>query len=152
MNTGIAGLACDTRSKKACRRGVFLQLPATTFTYNQHCHMYLPQTHIYHHLHMGTCMLRSCAHVQVVLLLPPVPTCADGCWCPVPLTFSNLLWWCFPFQQLAQTLSLHLLWLPCAGGLFLSSTCAFTACTYCNLHCGGGSGGIYIIIMVHSIK
>ena len=29
-------------------------------------------------LHMGTYMLRSCAHVQVVLLLHPTPTCAGG--------------------------------------------------------------------------
>ena len=33
---------------------------------------------------MGTYMLRSCAHVQVVLFLNHAPTCADGCWCPVP--------------------------------------------------------------------
>ena len=68
-----------------------------------------------------------------MLLLHPAPTCADGCWCPVPLTFSNLRWWCFSFQQLAQTLYLHLWWLPsatCAGGLFPSTTCA-----YSNLHC-----------------
>ena len=68
-----------------------------------------------------------------MLVLHPAPTCADGCWCPVPLTFSNLRWWCFSFQQLAQTLYLHLWWLPsatCAGGLFPSTTCA-----YSNLHC-----------------
>ena len=82
---------------------------------------------------MGTYMPRSCVHVQVALLLHPTPTCTDGCWCPVPLTFSNLRWWCFSFQQLAQTLYLHLWWLPsatCAGGLFPSTTC-----TYSNLHC-----------------
>ena len=79
-----------------------------------------------------------------MLLLHPAPTCADRYWCPVPLTFSNLRWWCFPFQQLAQILYLHQWWLPsatCAGGLFPSSTCGYIACTYCNLHCGGGGGG-----------
>ena len=48
-----------------------------------------------------------------------------------------------------QTLNLHLWWLPsatCAGGLFSNSTGAYTACTYCNLHCGGG--GIYRIFIV----
>ena len=80
-----------------------------------------------------TYMHRSCAHVKVALLLHPAPTCADGCWCLVPLTFSNLRWWCFSFQQLAQTLYLHLWWLPsatCAGGLFPNTTCAHS-----NLHC-----------------
>ena len=63
---------------------------------------------------------------------------------PGPLTFSNLCWWCFSFQQLAQILYLHQWWLPsatCAGGLYPSSTCAYIACRYCNLHCGGGGGG-----------
>ena len=89
-------------------------------------------------LHMGTYMFCSCAHMQVALLLHPAPTCVDGCWCQVPLTFSKLRSWCFSFQQLAQTLYLHLWWLPsatCAGGLFPSRTCIYTACTYCNLHC-----------------
>ena len=47
----------------------------------------------------------------------------------------------------AQTLYLHLGWLPlatCTGGLVPSSTCTCTACADCNLHCvmvhGGGSG------------
>ena len=72
-------------------------------------------------------------HVQVVLLLHPTATCADGCWCPVTLIFSNLRWWCFSFQQLAQTHYLHLWWLPsatCADGLF-----PITSCAYSNLHC-----------------
>ena len=67
-----------------------------------------------------------------MLLLHPAPTCVDGCWCPVPLTFSNLRWWCFSFQQLAQTLYLCSWWLPsatCSGGLFPT-----TACAYGNLH------------------
>ena len=29
-------------------------------------------------------MLHSGAHVRVVLLLHPAPTCTNGCWCPVP--------------------------------------------------------------------
>ena len=100
----------------------------------------LPSTRCGMQQQQATCTwaLASCAHVQVVLLLHPTPTCADGCWYPVPITFSNLRWWCFTFQLLAQTLNLHLWWLPsatCAGGLFPSSTCTYTACTYCNLHC-----------------
>ena len=66
-----------------------------------------------------TCMHRSCAQTQIVFLLHPAPTCVDGCWCPVPLTCSNLHWWCCSFKQLAQTLYLHLWWLPtatCTGG------------------------------------
>ena len=73
-----------------------------------------------------------------MLLLHPALTCADGCWCPVCLIFSNLHWWCFSFQQLVQTLYLHLWWLPpatCTGVLFPSSNGTYTACTYCNLHC-----------------
>ena len=44
----------------------------------------------------ATCIwaLTSC-----MFLLHPATTCADGCWCPVPLTFSNLCWWCFPSSQ-----------------------------------------------------
>ena len=74
-----------------------------------------------------------CPRASGMLLLHSAPTCADGCWCLVPLIFSNLRWWCFSFQQLAQTLYLHLWWLPsatCACGLFPSTTC-----TYSNLHC-----------------
>ena len=70
----------------------------------------------------------------------------NGCRCPVPLTFSNLRWWCFPFQQLAQTLYLHLWWLPsvtCTGGLFPSTTRTYTVCTYCNLHC--------VVVVIHDI-
>ena len=37
----------------------------------------------------------KCPCASCILLLHPAPTCADGCWCPVPLTFSNLRWWCF---------------------------------------------------------
>ena len=48
------------------------------------------------------------------LWLHPASTCADQYWCLVPLTFSNLHWWCFLFHQLAQTLYLHLWWLPSA--------------------------------------
>ena len=113
------------------------------------------------------------AQVQVAkLLLHPAPTCAvrlaptlylhswwsqlhaNRCWCPVPLTFSNLRWWCFSFHQLAQTLHLHSGWLlsaTCTGGLVHRSTGAYTACTDCNLHCavvvgggGDGAGGVYI--------
>ena len=68
----------------------------------------------------------KCPRASCMLLLHPAPTCADGCWCPVPLTFSNLHWWCFSFQQL--TLYQHLWWLPsatCAGGLFPSTTCTY---------------------------
>ena len=80
----------------------------------------------------------KCPCASCMFLMHPAPTCADGYWYPVPLTFSNLCWWCFSFQQLAQTLDLHLWWLPsatCAGGLFPRSTGAYTACIYCNLHC-----------------
>ena len=75
----------------------------------------------------------KCPCASCMLLLHPAPTCTNGCWCPVPLTLSNLHRWCFSFQQLAQTLYLHLWWLPsatCTGGLFSSTTCA-----YSNLHC-----------------
>ena len=68
-------------------------------------------------------LLCSCAHVQDVLLLHPTRTCTNGCWCPVPLTFSNLCWWCFSVQQLERKLYQHLWWLPSAtwpGGLFPS--------------------------------
>ena len=68
----------------------------------------------------------------------------DGCWCLVPLTFSNLCWWCFSFQQLAQTLYLHLWWLPSAsyaGGLFPSTTCACS-----NLHCV-----VVVVVVVYNI-
>ena len=43
---------------------------------------------------------------------------------------------------IAQTLYLHLGWLllaTCTGGLVPSSTCTYTACTDCNLHCDGGA-------------
>ena len=84
-------------------------------------------------MHMGTTTMHVVSMCKLHVVAAPAPTCADGCWCPVPLTFSNLHWWCFSFQQLAQTLTLHLWWLPsatCAGGLFPSTTCA-----YSNLHC-----------------
>ena len=45
---------------------------------------------------------------------------------PGPLTFSNLRWWCFSFQQLVQIFYLHQWWLPlaasCAGSFFLRHT------------------------------
>ena len=42
-----------------------------------------------------------------MFLVHPAPTCADGCWCLAPLTFSNLNWWCFSLQPLAQILHLR---------------------------------------------
>ena len=84
-------------------------------------------------LHMGTYMHRRCAHVQVVLLLHPVPTCTYGCWCPVPLTFSNQHWWCAAYQELAQTLYLHLCCALC--NLCWWSFSYSTSRAYCNLHC-----------------
>ena len=84
-------------------------------------------------LHMGTTTMHVVSMCKLHVIAAPAPTCADGCWCPVPLTFSNLHWWCFSFQQPAQTLYLHLwrlLFATCAGGLFPSTTCAYT-----NLHC-----------------
>ena len=87
----------------------------------------------------------KCPCASCMLLPHPAPTCPDECWCPVPLTFSNLCWWCSSLEQLVQTLKLHfcatvlhMWWLPsatCAGGLFPSSTGAYTACTYWSLHC-----------------
>ena len=35
----------------------------------------------------------------------------------------------------------------CAGGLFPSSTGAYSTCTYCNLHCVGGGDGIYVLVL-----
>ena len=75
----------------------------------------------------------KCPCASCMLLLHPAPTCTDGCWWPVPLTFSNLRWWYFSFQQLPQALYLHLWWLPsatCTGDLFPSNTGA-----YSDLHC-----------------
>ena len=43
---------------------------------------------------------------------------------------------------IAQTLYLHSGWLPlatCTGGLVPSSTCTYTACADCNLHCDDGA-------------
>ena len=48
---------------------------------------------------------------------------------------------------IAQTLYLHLGWLllaACTGGLVPSSTCTYTACVDCNLHCDD-SGGIGVM-------
>ena len=56
-------------------------------------------TQLAHGHNYGAC---KCPCASCMLLLHPTPTCANGCWCPVPLTFSNLRWWCFSFQQLAQ--------------------------------------------------
>ena len=61
-------------------------------------------------MHMGTTTMHVVSMCKLHVVAAPAPTCADGCWCPVPLTFSNLRWWCFSFQQLAQTLTLHLWW------------------------------------------
>ena len=97
------------------------------------CTLYISRVQQQRNLHMGTTTMHVVSMCKLHVVAAPAPTCADGCWCPVPLTFSNLRWWCFPFQQLAQTLTLHLWWLPsatCAGGLFPSTTCA-----YSNLHC-----------------
>ena len=87
---------------------------------------------------VARCMLR--------LHPDPAPTYINRYWCP--LIFSNLRWWWFLFYQLVQTLYLHLWRLPSCrelalrGGIFPSSTGAYTECTYCNLHCvvvhGGG--------------
>ena len=47
----------------------------------------------------------KCPCARCMFLLHPVPTCADGCWCPVPL---NLRWWCFPSSHaMVQILNLH---------------------------------------------
>ena len=41
----------------------------------------------------------------------------------------------------------------CTGSLFPSSTGTYTACTLCDLHCGGGGGGdggdggIYVVVV-----
>ena len=110
-------------------------------------------------LHLDRTWFTYSAQVQVAyLLLHPAPTCAvrlaptlylhsihsgpplhaNRCWCPVPLTFSNLCCWCFSFLQLAQTLYLHSGWLlsaNCTGGLVHRSIGAYTACADCNLHC-----------------
>ena len=54
---------------------------------------------------------------------------------PGPPDLSNLRWWCFSFQQLAQTL--YMWRLPsatCTYGLFPSCTGAYTG--------GGGVGGV----------
>ena len=85
------------------------------------------------------CKLRYCC---IPLQLAPMDAGARS-----PLTFSNLRWWCFSFQQLVQTLYLHLWWLPsatCAGGRFPSTTCAYSNLKLC------GGGGIYIYIHIHT--
>ena len=92
----------------------------------------------------ATCTLVS------MFLLHPAPTCANRCWCLVPLTFSNLCRWCFSFQQLAQILYQHLWWLPsatCTGGHLPSSTGTYNACTYCNLHCVVVVVCMYVVVV-----
>ena len=51
----------------------------------------------------------KCPCASYMLLLHPTVPCADRWYMvPCPLTFSNLCCRCFSFQQLAQTLYLHL--------------------------------------------
>ena len=96
-------------------------------------------------LHMGTYMPRSCAHMCKLCCccIWPTPTCTDGCWCPVPLDLQQLaLVVLFILATSANTACTC----TCTGGLFPSSTGAYTACTYIlQLACGGDGGDSAVI-------
>ena len=83
--------------------------------------------------------LHVSAHVQVAccycipLQLAPME---DGAWSPCPSAT------CIGGVIHSSNYHKHS---TCAGGLFPSSTCAYTACTYCNLHCVV----VYIYIYKH---
>ena len=71
-----------------------------------------------------------------MMLLHPTSTCAIRCSCLVPLTYSNLRWWCSYIPTTSTLLALMVvtpLQRALHDGLFLE---ALVHCMqYCNLHC-----------------
>ena len=78
-------------------------------------------------------ILHPAPSANTVLAFMVVPLCM-----PINASWHPDLWQLvLVVHQLAQTLYLHLWWLPsttCTGGLVPSSTGTYTACPDCNLH------------------
>ena len=74
-------------------RWAFCELPATTFTYNQHYHSNLRQPHIYHHVSIGTPSDNRIATpaLDVLSCIPKYTNVASPIFItPFPLSFASL--------------------------------------------------------------